>query len=240
MSHRYGNHLALAGFDAAAQQRISEAHVVVVGLGGIGAPAALYLAAAGVGTLTLCDFDRVSEANLSRQVLYGEDDVGQLKVEAAAAALRRQRKDLNVVLLNGRIDAATLVSFQQHAHLWLDASDNYATRLAVNVAAEQLRQRWLMAAAIRREGQLAVFDPAADNGCYACLYGDALGVLDDCAGAGVLSTVAGAVALAAAQRCLEILATARAAPAFSLYDGAALSWQHLKLTRRPDCDVCGA
>ena len=239
MSPRYGSHLALTGFDAAAQQRISEAHVVVVGLGGIGAPAALYLAAAGVGTLTLCDFDRVSETNLSRQVLYGEDDVGQLKVEAAAAALCRQRKDLRVELHEGRINAATLIAREPRAHLWLDASDNYATRLAVNEAAEQLSQRWLMAAAIRREGQLAVFDPAAGSGCYACLYGDAPGVLDDCAGAGVLSTVAGAVALAAAQRCIEILATGAATPQFSLYDGAALSWQHLKLTRRPDCDVCG-
>ncbi len=242
MTRRYHGHLALGGFDSSSQQRLSSASVMLVGLGGVGCAAAQYLAAAGVGDLLLCDFDRISETNLSRQILYRDADLGRPKTEVAGAWLAQLNPNISIRLSQQRIDSPSAAQLGGRSQLWVDTSDNWATRMAINEAAVALGQPWVMAAAIRREGQLALFQPGGhpQPGCYACIYGEAAGTMDNCAGAGVLSTVAGAVGVAAAQMALMQLTGGPLPDGLQLYDGDQLRWRSLDIGPNPDCPVCRA
>lgn len=236
-SARYASHLALPQIGPEGQARLARAHVLLVGLGGIGAPAALYLAGAGIGRLTLADFDRVAETNLSRQLLYGPGDVGLRKTEVAARRLAEINPDCDIDTLEQRVTAAALV--ERAADVWIDTSDNYATRLACNEAALRLGQRWVMAAALRFEGQLAVFTQLGDEACYRCLYGDAAETLEDCAGAGVFAPAAGIMGLAGAAQAMALITGLEPVRGLHLFDATTLGWQALATRRRPDCPACG-
>ncbi len=237
---RYHGHLALSGFDERSQERLAAAKLLLVGLGGVGSPAAQYLAAAGIGELRICDFDRVSETNLSRQLLYRQQDVDRPKAEAAKEALLALNSTINISTTRQRIDAESAAELGHDCTLWLDTSDSWATRMAINEAALRCRIPWVMAAAVRREGQLALFRPdlGHDEACYACVYSRAANTMDDCAGAGVLSTVAGSVGLAAAQLAINHLIGEPTPKGLQLYDGSALRWRGVALARDPQCRVC--
>src|SRR5690348_3653972 len=189
---RYSRHLALPEFGAPAQGKLAAATVLVVGLGGLGSPAALYLAAAGVGRLLLNDFDKVDLSNLQRQILYRDGDVGASKAQAAAKALAGINPGPALETLDSRLDEPNLAQVVRRCDLVLDGSDNFGTRFAVNKACVATGTPLVSGAAIRYQGQLAVFDNReAGSPCYACLYQELGEELEDCQRNGVLAPLTG-------------------------------------------------
>lgn len=203
---RYSRHLALPDFGAAGQERLARATVLIVGLGGLGSPAALYLAAAGVGRLLLNDFDRVDLSNLQRQVLYRETDLGQAKTATAAAALAALNSGCRIEILEGRLGHDALEAAAAHADVVLDGSDNFGTRFAINAACVAVKKPLVSGAAIRYEGQLAVFDvrdPASP--CYACLYDEGSEELENCRQNGVLAPLTGVMGSLMAVEAIKLM-----------------------------------
>lgn len=204
---RYSRHLALPDFGAAAQEKLAAASVLLVGLGGLGSPAALYLAAAGVGRLLLNDFDRVDASNLQRQILYGDADIGKGKAEAAAAAVLALNPACRVEKLDVRLDATALAGVLASCDLVLDGSDNFGTRFAVNAACVAAQKPLVSGAALRYEGQLAVFDVRdAASPCYTCLYEEGGEELENCRQNGVLAPLTGVIGSLMAVEAVKLLA----------------------------------
>lgn len=240
---RYARQILLPGFDVAAQEALKRSRVLVVGLGGIGCPVALYLAAAGVGELLLADFDAVDASNLQRQVLYTAADVGRLKTAAAAEKLRLQNPHVRLretgVLLSPDEAAAAVASVD----LVIDGCDNFATRDLVNAACVAAGKPLVSAAAIGLSAQLAVFDPRrAASPCYRCLYPDADEAAAACAESGVLATVVGVAGTLAATEAIKLL-TGLGEPMVGrlwLWEAAGATMRTLSVPRDPACPVCGA
>lgn len=220
---------------------MAQGKVLMIGLGGLGCPAAQYLAAAGVGTLILNDFDRVDASNLARQVLYTPADIGALKVDAAAARLAAMNAEVRLECLDERLDAAGLAEAAARCDLVLDGSDNLATRLAVNAACVSARTPLITAAVIRLEGQLLVCpNDGSDTPCYQCLYDAHDENLGDCRGAGVLGPVAGMLGTLMASEALLRLAAVphHDAGALLLVDARSGNFRRLQARRNPECEVC--
>ena len=238
---RYSRHLALPDFGAQAQQRLAQAAVLVVGLGGLGSPAALYLASAGVGRLLLNDFDRVDLSNLQRQVLYRGADVGKPKTAVTAAALAALNPACVLEQLEGRLDPATLADVIGRCDLVLDGSDNFGTRFAVNQACVAAGKPLISGAALRYAGQLSVFDPRdAASPCYACLYPEGGEELEDCRQNGVLAPLTGVIGSLMAVEALKLL-TGVGAPLVGRllrYDALSGEMRHTGLKRDPACPAC--
>lgn len=207
MALRYSRHLALPDFGATGQERLGRSTALLVGLGGLGSPAALYLAAAGVGRLLLNDFDRVDLSNLQRQVLYRETDLGKPKTGSAAAALAALNPACHLETLEGRLDQTALAAAVARADVVLDGSDNFGTRFAVNAACVAAGKPLVSGAVIRYEGQLTVFDtrdPASP--CYACLYAEGSEALENCQQNGVLAPLTGVMGSLMAVEAVKLLA----------------------------------
>jgi adenylyltransferase/sulfurtransferase len=240
MSRRYARQIALPDVGAAGQAKLGAARVLVVGLGGLGCPAALYLATSGVGTLVLNDFDRVDETNLPRQILYGPDDVGTLKVDAARRRLAALNPAAEIVTVAERLDAPALETLVGSVDLVLDGTDNFATRFAVNRACVARRVPLVSGAAVRVEGQIAVFLNRGGGPCYACLYQDEDEFLGDCQGNGVLAPVPGVIGTLMAGEALKLALGWSSAlhERLLLWDARRGEWQSVALRRDPDCAVC--
>jgi adenylyltransferase/sulfurtransferase len=241
MSKRYARQVALADVGAEGQAKLGRARVLIVGLGGLGCPAALYLGTSGAGRLVLNDFDRVDETNLPRQILFGPDDVGALKVEAAKKRLLALNPELEVVCVAERLDAAALDAAVAGVDVVLDGTDNFATRFAVNRACVARRVPLVSGAAVRIEGQIAVFPNRGDGPCYACLYNDEDEWLGDCQGNGVLAPVPGVIGALMAEEALKLLLGWDSAlhNRLLLWDAKRGDWQSVALKRDPGCVVCG-
>lgn len=238
---RYARHLALPRFGTAGQARLAQARVLVVGLGGLGSVATLYLAGSGAGHLTINDFDRVDETNLPRQVLFTPADVGRPKATAAAARLAQLNPGVQVTALDGRLDAAALATRVAAADLVMDCTDNFATRLAINAACVAARRPLVSGAAIRFEGQVAVFtSPGGPGPCYRCLYGAEDENLAGCAGQGIFAPVAGTVGAVMAGEALKLLAAIDAGlhDRLWIHDGLAGANRVITIRRNPDCPAC--
>jgi adenylyltransferase/sulfurtransferase len=237
---RYARQVALADVGEQGQARIAAGSALVVGLGGLGCPAAQFLATSGIGALVLNDFDRVDETNLPRQILYTDDDVGKLKVDAAAARLRALNPAVRVITLPERLDAATLESAVGAADVVLDGTDNFATRFAVNRACVARGKPLVSGAAVRVEGQIAVFTNGPGEPCYSCLYDDEDEWLGDCQGNGVLAPVPGVIGTLMAAEALKLLLgwTSAARGRLLLWDAKRGDWQSVALKQNPDCEVC--
>jgi molybdopterin-synthase adenylyltransferase len=237
---RHARHLALPGLGTDGVERLGRARVLLVGLGGLGCPAAQYLAAAGVGTLVLNDFDRVDASNLARQVLYTPADTGRLKVAVAAERLAALNPEVRIEVLDQRLSDAELVSAAAVCDLVIDGSDNLATRLAVNAACVASGTALITAAVVRMEGQLLV---APNDGsaapCYGCVYDEGDESLGDCRGAGVLGPVAGVMGTLAATEAVKRLVGLPPPPGMLLLDAANGSFRRLVLRRDPGCRACG-
>jgi len=203
---RYSRHLALPQVGERGQRRLEQASVLVVGLGGLGSVASLYLANAGVGNLVINDFDMVDATNLPRQILFREGDVGEFKTHATAERLRAANPAPHVNVLNRRLDADELRDAVAACNLVLDCTDNFPTRLALNTACVAARRPLVTGAAIRFEGQVAVFlNKDGDSPCYRCLYSDEDENFANCAGQGILASVAGTVGTLLATEALKLL-----------------------------------
>lgn len=240
---RYARHLALAGFGAAEQARLRAATALVIGAGGLGSPALLYLAAAGIGQLVVSDFDTVDVTNLQRQVLFTTGDLGRSKAAAAAAHLRELNPETTVTPVDGRLLGEELLAAVRQADVVLDCTDNFGTRFALNLACVQARKPLVSGAAIRYEGQLAVFRLDRPGGpCYRCLWQEEAEELESCRGNGVLGPVPGVIGSLMAVEALKI--ASGCAPSADgklvLYDAIENDWRQLKLERDPACPACGA
>jgi molybdopterin/thiamine biosynthesis adenylyltransferase len=240
MSKRYARQIALADVGAEGQAKLGRARVLVVGLGGLGCPAALYLGTSGVGRLVLNDFDRVDESNLPRQILYGPDDVGQLKVDAAKKRLIALNPELEVACVSERLDGAALDAAVAAVDVVLDGTDNFGARFAVNRACVARGVPLVSGAAVRVEGQIAVFPFQGDGPCYACLYNDEDEWLGDCQGNGVLAPVPGVIGTLMAQEALKLVLGWDSAlrNRLLLWDAKRGEWQSVALKRDAECVVC--
>lgn len=242
---RYSRQLMLPEVDYAGQERLLAGRVLVIGLGGLGSASAMYLAAAGVGHLVLVDDDVVELSNLQRQIVHGSGSLGQSKVASAAARLRDLNPEVKLTELAERLDSEALRREARAADVVVDGSDNFATRFAVNAACVQARTPLVSGAAIRLEGQLAVFRADLDNRpCYACLYppADGADARLSCSESGVLAPVVGVIGSLQAVEVIRLLT------GFSEADGRRLTlwsaldavWQTVKFDRDPACPVCGS
>jgi adenylyltransferase/sulfurtransferase len=241
---RYSRHLLLDALGPDAQARFADARALIVGIGGLGNPAAQFLVSAGIGRLTLVDADSVDLTNLQRQILFDLADVGAPKVEAAAKRLAEINPEPTIVALARRVDAGDLASLVSDADVVLDCTDNFATRHAINRACVAARVPLVSGAAIRFDGQIAVFDPRDPlSPCYHCLFGEGEDLEETrCATMGVFAPLVGIVGAAQAGEALKLVAGVGTSLAgrLLLYDALASSWRELKVPRDPSCAVCGS
>jgi len=253
---RYSRQILLPGFDVGGQEALRAAHVLVIGAGGLGSPVCLYLAAAGVGEITVIDHDTVDLSNLQRQIAHTTADIGRAKVASAAAraaainpqvrinplAMAADDALLRVVMAGGAAAAAGAGTSARPVDCVLDCCDNFATRAAVNRACQAARVPLVSGAAIRMEGQLAVFDFARSaTPCYACLYGDSGGDDLTCARNGVMAPLVGVIGSLQALAAIRVLARfgEPAHATLSVFDGMRNAWRAMKIAADPQCPVCG-
>lgn len=238
---RYSRHLFLPQIEAAGQSRLLDARVLVVGLGGLGSACAMYLASAGVGTLHLNDFDRVEISNLQRQVIHDTDGLGLSKTESARRRLNALNPDVRLQVHDGVLDEATLLELLQSVDLVADCSDNFQTRFLLNRCSVKARRPLVSGAAIRFEGQLAVFNPANPlSPCYNCLYTEETMVDANCSQNGVIAPLPGIVGAMQALESIKLLALPRYQPEgqLFLFDAMSMDWHRLRLDRNPRCPTC--
>jgi len=240
---RYSRHILLDELGPDAQAKFAAAHVLIVGMGGLGTPAAHFLAAAGVGEITLCDADHVDLTNLQRQVLYATADIGLPKVDAAAQRLAAVNPDVRVKRVPARVGPDNLAPLVAAADVVLDGCDNFATRHAVNRACVALAKPLVSGAAIRFDGQIAVFDTRdAKSPCYHCLFGEGEDIEETrCATMGVFAPLTGIVGATQAAEALKLIAGVGTSLAgrLLLLDALAMHWREMRVPRDPGCPVCG-
>ncbi|CAM3660953.1 molybdopterin-synthase adenylyltransferase MoeB [Pseudomonas wadenswilerensis] len=239
---RYSRQILLAQVDIDGQLRLKNSRVLIVGLGGLGSPVALYLAAAGVGELHLADFDTVDVTNLQRQVLHDTASVGLSKVDSALARLTAINPEITLQAHRSALDEDSLAEAVKVVDLVLDCSDNFATREAVNAACVAQGKPLVSGAAIRLEGQLSVFDPRRpESPCYHCLYGHGSEAELTCSEAGVLGPLVGLVGSLQALEALKLLAGfgEPLVGRLLLIDAFGSRFRELRVKRDPGCSVCG-
>ena len=241
---RYSRHILLPQLGIEGQEKFRRSHALVVGAGGLGSPVALYLASAGVKTLTICDGDAVDLTNLQRQIVHRTDAIGSPKVESARRTLAAINPGVVVNALAERVAGARLDRLVRDADIVLDCSDNFATRHAINRACAAHRKPLVSGAAVRFDGQIAVFDLRdAQSPCYHCLfpeYGDSEDMR--CAVMGVFAPLTGIIGSMQAAEALKLLAGIGASLAgrLLLLDALTMEWRAVRLKRDPACPVCGA
>jgi adenylyltransferase/sulfurtransferase len=239
---RYSRHILLPEFGLEAQERFAAAHALIVGAGGLGAPALQFLAAAGVGTVTVADPDAVDLTNLQRQILYSTADIGEPKVKAARHRIAAVNPDIRVEGIHARVGPAELAPLVARADVVLDCSDNFATRHAINRACVAAGRPLVSGAAIRFDGQIAVFDSRTpDAPCYHCLFGEGEELEETrCAVMGVFAPLVGIVGATQAAEALKLVAGVGESLAgrLLLLDALAMRWHEVKVSRDPACPVC--
>jgi molybdopterin-synthase adenylyltransferase len=241
---RYSRHVLLPEIGIAGQERLLASHALVIGAGGLGSPAALYLGSAGVGTLTLVDDDTVDLTNLQRQIAHRFDRIGMAKVDSAAQTVAAIDPNVHIRALQARADAKLLKTLVAQADVVLDCSDNFATRQAVNAACVAHSKPLVWGAAVAWSGQLSLFDPAqARSPCYACLFPPE-SVLKEvrCATMGVFAPlvgIVGSVQAALALQCLMGLSHPASAESLQMLDARLMEWSRIQVARHAGCAVCG-
>jgi adenylyltransferase/sulfurtransferase len=238
---RYSRHILLPQVDIKGQQKLLDAHVMIVGLGGLGSPVSMYLAAAGVGTLTLVDDDQVELSNLQRQIVHSHHDIGRDKVDSAADRLQAQNPQVQVQRIKQRLDKAGLIAALSDVDVLVDCSDNFATRFLLNEVSKSQKTPLVSGAAIRFEGQVTVYDPRqADMPCYRCLYEDKGELEETCSESGILSPILSMIGgVQAVETCKLIMGIGESlAGRLLILDALSMSWREIKMKQDPDCPVC--
>ena len=240
---RYSRHILLPEIGIEGQQKLLDAHALVVGAGGLGSPAALFLAASGVGAMTLCDGDTVDLTNLQRQILHHTSRIGMPKATSAQAALAEINPEVRVIALNERVDEARLLELAVQADVVLDCSDNFATRYALNRVCIQLQKPLVSGAATRFNGQITVFDLRHPHSpCYHCLYPEKTETEETrCAVMGVFAPLVGIIGSLQAAEALKLLLEAGTplCGKLLLLDALHLELRTVKLVKDKACSACG-
>lgn len=239
---RYSRQIMLPELDVAGQQKLQEATVLIIGMGGLGCPVAMYLAAAGVGHLMIADDDTVELTNLQRQIAHSQADIGKSKVTSASDTLKGLNPEVQLSLIDERLQGENLERNVKIATVVVDATDNFKTRFSINQACLKFRVPLVSGAAIRMEGQVAVFDSnQQDSPCYQCLYREGDEEEASCSQNGVMAPVVGIVGSVQAMETLKII-TGIGEPLVGrllLLDARSMQWRELKLPRDPHCSACG-
>lgn len=239
---RYSRQIMLPEFDYQGQQSLLSARALIIGLGGLGSPVALYLAAAGVGTLVLADDDVVDPSNLQRQIIHGEADVGQSKVASAAHSITALNSDVLVKVLQQRLNGGALSEEVKKADIVLDCCDNLSTRLAVNKACLQHQTPLVSGAAMRMEGQVTVVDPRQPNTpCYHCLMQFTGEQEQSCASSGVMAPLVGIIGATQAMEAIKVVSKfgQPLVGKLLLLDAKTMQWQAFALPKDASCPSCG-
>ena len=243
--HRYARHIILDEVGGEGQRRLLDARVLVVGAGGLGSPVALYLAAAGVGTIGLADFDAVDITNLQRQILHDTSDVGRPKTESGARRLRALNPDIDVVAINEKLDASNAFGVLEDFDIVVDGSDNFPTRYLLNDACYLLRKPLVHGAIFRFEGQATTFDARrGDSPCYRCLFPTPPppGSVPNCAQAGVFGVLAGTLGTIQATEAIKLICGI-GEPLIGrliLYDALETRFTNVRVGRDEKCPLCGS
>ncbi|WP_082880786.1 molybdopterin-synthase adenylyltransferase MoeB [Methylomonas sp. DH-1] len=238
---RYSRQIMLPQIDIAGQQKLIEAKILIVGAGGLGSPASMYLAAAGVGSITLYDDDQVDLSNLQRQIAHATSDIGLDKVISTRQTLEKINPQVTVEARKRRLTGAELLEQVEIADVVLDCSDNFTTRFAINQACVQQQTPLVSGAAIRFEGQISVFTPGRNQSpCYNCLYQSDGEELQNCARNGVVAPITGIVGSMQALETIKLI-TGIGEPLTGrllMLDGLAMEWRTLRLKKNPACPTC--
>jgi adenylyltransferase/sulfurtransferase len=240
---RYSRHILLPEIGVEGQEKLLAAHALVIGAGGLGSPAALYLASAGVGTITLADGDAVDLTNLQRQILHTTAAVGRPKAASGRDTLAKLNPEVRVVALEERLDPERLGELVARADVVLDCSDNFATRHAANRACVKHRRALVSGAGVRFDGQISVFDLRRDDSpCYGCLFPEDATIEEErCAVMGVFAPLTGIIGATQAAEALKLLAGAGEplCGRLLLLDALRMEWRSIRLKKDPACKVCG-
>ena len=238
---RYARQIRLPQIGEQGQQKILNSSALIVGMGGLGSPAAMYLAAAGIGKLIVSDFDIVEVSNLQRQIIHTHDSVGGNKVDSAKRGIEALNPDCDVETVNYQLDDKDLKSTIESVDIVLDCSDNFPTRFEVNRYCVETETPLVSGAAIRLEGQIMNYQPNVEGSCYQCLYTQVYENAETCEMEGILGPVVGVIGTMQALQTLLIL-TGQGEPLVGkllLLDAASMEWQGVKLPKNPACPVCG-
>ncbi|MFJ9518213.1 adenylyltransferase/sulfurtransferase MoeZ [Kitasatospora sp. NPDC101801] len=239
---RYSRHLIIPDVGMAGQKRLKNAKVLCVGAGGLGSPALMYLAAAGVGTLGIVEFDVVDESNLQRQIIHGQSDIGRSKGESARESVQEINPYVNVILHEERLDNDNVMEIFSGYDLIVDGTDNFATRYLVNDAAVLLGKPYVWGSIYRFDGQASVF--WAEHGpCYRCLYPEAppAGMVPSCAEGGVLGVLCASIGSIQVTEAIKLLAGIGEplVGRLMIYDALEMNYRQVKIRKDPDCALCG-
>jgi len=239
---RYSRQILLPGFDHEGQQKLLDAHVLIMGLGGLGSPVAMYLAAAGVGKLTLVDFDDVDLSNLQRQIIHRTKSLKQPKVESAANTIKQLNPLVEIICVNQKLDQQALQERLSNVDLLVDATDNFSSRFMINRACYNTRTPLVSGAAIRMEGQLSVFNfKSPDSPCYRCLYDEQAGEEDSsCSENGVMAPMVGIIGSLQAMEAIKLLTDYGETLTGKLLitDAMVQDWHRMTFKKDPNCPVC--
>lgn len=239
---RYSRQIMLPEVDVAGQEKLLDASVLIVGLGGLGSPVALYLASAGVGRLILCDHDEVDLSNLQRQVVHNTAGIGRRKVDSAADTLTRINPDVALEKIPVKLHGDALTEAVSSATVVVDATDNFEVRFELNRASLATGVPLVSGAAIRWEGQVAVFDPGdPDSPCYRCLYAEGDDGALNCSENGVIAPLVGVIGTCQAMETVKLITgVGDTLTGYVLYfDGKRMEWRRLRLPKDPNCPACG-
>lgn len=240
---RYSRQIMLPQVDAVGQQKLLDSHVLIIGAGGLGSPVAMYLAAAGIGTLTLCDDDEVDLSNLQRQILHTTSRIGVHKIDSAVQALEDLNPEISIHPIKQMANPDLLAKLVPQADVVVDASDNFETRFAVNAACVAAKKPLVSGAAIGMDGQLMIYpNDGTDTPCYRCLYPEDGEDALRCSENGVLAPLVGVIGSLQAVETIKLLLGIGSASGGRLliYDAINMDWRSLRVPRDPACPVCGS
>ena len=239
---RFSRQIMLPTMDVAGQQELVAATVLIVGMGGLGCPAAMYLSAAGVGHLIIADDDTVEITNLQRQIAHEQSNLGESKVSSAETTLKGLNPDVRITQINNRLEGDLLEKVVVSADVVVDASDNFSTRFAVNQSCLKNKKPLVSGAAIRMEGQIAVFDSGnPESPCYQCLYSECGDDDASCSQNGVMAPLVGIIGSVQAMETIKLITGIgnSLVGRLLLLDATAMQWREMKLPRDPSCPACG-
>ncbi|PCJ86619.1 MAG: molybdopterin-synthase adenylyltransferase MoeB [Thiotrichaceae bacterium] len=237
----YSRQIMLPHFGIEGQQQLQYAHILIMGLGGLGSPAAMYLAAAGVGALTLVDFDTVDESNLQRQIIHHTTSIGESKVSSAKSTLLKINPETTIHCIDKKLTLDELKPLLKNISCVIDATDNFDTRFLINRACVSEKTALISAAAIQFEGQINVFDlRQQDSPCYACLYAEGGEENTNCSDNGILAPVVGILGSMQALEAIKLICGIgdTLQNRLLIFDALALQWRTMKLNKDPNCEIC--